>query len=98
MATLTEKDWEVQVNEQLLISFYAELRNGIVNDVFVTINLDGFHVTWATAHQHSLIRVYEIGKLTNDWLRVGNLLGKDQFKAVEDSLKSFLNENLTFNN
>lgn len=97
MATLTEKEWQVEAG-LMTFDFFAELRNGIVNDVYVTISLDGFHVTWSPLQAHGMIRVYEIGKLTNDWLRLGVLVGDDTFEAVEASLKAFLNNNLTFNN
>lgn len=97
MATLTQKEWTVEVSDQLTIDFFAELRNGIVDDVYATINLDGFHVTWNPMHQHGLIRVYEIGKLTNDWIRLLALVGNQRFKA-EASLKEFLNTNLTYKN
>jgi len=97
MATLTEKEWNVEINEALTVDFYTELRNGIVNDIYAIVTLDGFHVTWSPLQAHGMIRVYEIGKLTNDWLRLQTLLGSN-FESVEASLKSFLNENLTFNN
>jgi len=97
MATLTEKEFTVEINNQLTIEFYAELRNSVVIDIYATINLDGFHVTWNSLHKNGMIRVYEIGKLTNDWIRVQSLLGNN-FEQVESSLKQFLNENLTFNN
>ena len=96
MATLTEKEWDVEVSEQLTVTFFAELRNGIVDDVYATINLDGFHVTWNRMQEHGMIRVYEIGKLTNDWIRLLALVGNQRFKA-EASLKEFLNTNLTYN-
>lgn len=97
MATLTEKEWTVIVNDQLTIEFYAELRNGIVSDVYATIDLDGFHVTWSPLQSNGMIRVYEIGKLTNDWVRLLNLTGS-QSAIVEASLKEFLNVNLTYPN
>lgn len=96
MATLTEKEWQVE-SGLIQFDFFAELRNGIVTEVFVTVSLDGFHVTWSPLHKAGMIRVYEVSKLTNDWLRLGVLVGSS-FEAVEASLKSFLNENLTFNN
>lgn len=97
MGKLTEKEWTVIVNDQLTIEFYAELINGIVCDVYATIDLDGFHVTWSPLHRHGLIRVYEIGKMTNDWIRLLSLTGT-QSEIVEASLKEFLNLNLTYKN
>lgn len=97
MAKLTEKEWSVEVSEQLKINFFAELRNGIVSDVYATVKLDGFNVTWNPFQAHGLIRVYEIGKLTNDWIRLLSLVGNQRFKA-EASLKEFLNSNLTYPN
>ena len=96
MATLTEKEWTVE-SGLMTFDFFAELRNGIVTEVFVTVSLDGFHVTWSPLHKAGMIRVYEVSKLTNDWLRLGVLVGSS-FGDVEASLKVFLNENLTFNN
>jgi hypothetical protein len=97
MATLTEKEWDLEVSNQLKASFYAELRNGIVSDVYCILDVDGFHVTWSPMHKNGMIRVYEIGKLTNDWLRLLNLVGTESAKVIEESLKGFLNSNLTYN-
>lgn len=96
MATLTEREWHIE-SGFMTFDFFAEMRNNVVTEVFVTVYLDGFHVTWSPFHKAGMIRVYEIGKLTNDWLRLGILVG-NSFEPVEDSLKDFLNENLTFNN
>jgi hypothetical protein len=96
MATLTEKEWQVE-SGLMQFDFFAELRNGVVTEVFVTVSLDGFHVTWSPLHKAGMIRVYEVSKLTNDWLRLGILVGSS-FGDIEASLKSFLNDNLTFNN
>ena len=96
MATLTEKEFEVEVNRQLTVKFYAELRNGIVSDINALVDLDGFHVTWSPMHHHGLIRIYEIGKLTNDWIRLLSLVG-DQAPVLETAVKEFLNGNLTYN-
>lgn len=97
MATLTEKEWDLEVADQLRVVFYAELRNGIVSDVYAIIDLDGFHVTWSPLHTNGMIRVYEIGKLTNDWLRLLNLVGPESANVIEASLKGFLASNLTYN-
>lgn len=96
MAVLTEKEWSVSVN-QIDAEFYAEMSDGVVVDVYVTLKIDGFNVTWSSSHQHGLIRVYEIGKVTNDWVRLLSLVG-DQAPIIEQSLKVFLNENLTYKN
>lgn len=96
MATLTEKEWEIEVSDQLKVTFFAELRNGIVADVYAIVDIDGFHVTWSPMHTAGMIRVYEVGKLTNDWIRLLALVGNQRFK-MEASLKEFLNANLTFN-
>jgi hypothetical protein len=96
MATLTEKEWQIE-SGLMAFDFFAELRNGVVTEVFVTVSLDGFHVTWSPFHKAGMIRVYEVSKLTNDWLRLGVLVG-NSFGPVEASLKAFLNDNLTFNN
>lgn len=98
MAILTEQEWTVFVSDQLEASFFAELRNNVVSDVYCIISLDGFHVTWSPLHGHGMIRVYEIGKLTNDWLRLLNLVGPESAKAIEASLKAFLDTNLTYKN
>lgn len=96
MATLTDQEWDVEVSEQLKVTFFAELRNGIVSDVYAILDIDGFHVTWSPLHTIGMIRVYEIGKLTNDWVRLLALVnGAD---VIEVSLKEFLNSNLTYPN
>ena len=97
MATITEKEWNLEVANQLKVSFFAELRNGIVHNVYCILDIDGFHVTWSTLHHFGMIRVYEIGKLTNDWLRLLNLVGTESASIIEASLKGFLNSNLTYN-
>lgn len=95
MATLTEKEWDVEVSDQLKITFFAELRNGVVSEVYAIVDIDGFHVTWSPFHTAGMIRVYEIGKLTNDWIRLLSLVaGPD---VIEASMKDFLNSNLTYN-
>lgn len=98
MAILTEKEWSVEVGNMIKAEFYAELRNNIVSDVYVRFCIDGFNVTWSSRHEHGLIRVYEIGKVTQDWLRLLELIGEKQAEQIEASLKGFLNSNLTFNN
>lgn len=97
MATLTEKEWTVQVNEKLKVNFFAELRNSIVTEIYAIVELDGFHVTWSPLHKHGMIRIYEISKLTYDWIRLLSLVGNQRFK-MEASIKEFLNTNLTYNN
>lgn len=99
MATLTEKEWTVD-SDMIEASFYAELRDNIVCDVYVTLHIDGFVVTWNQRHKnnHGLICVYEIGKLTQDWIRLLALIGKDNASIIEQSLKDFLNSNLTYKN
>ena len=98
MATLTEEEWEIEAGNQVTASFFAELRNNVVNDVYCILDLDGFHVTWSPIHRNGMIRVYEIGRLTSDWLRLLNLVGPESAKAIEASLKEFLNSNLTYTN
>lgn len=96
MATLTEKEWEIEVSDQLKITFFAEMRNGVVSYVYAIVDIDGFHVTWSPMHTAGMIRVYEVGKLTNDWIRLLALVsGSD---VIEASLKEFLNSNLTYPN
>ena len=97
MATITEKEWDLEVANQLKVSFFAELRNGIVCDVYCILEIDGFHVTWSPMHKNGMVRVSEIGKLTNDWLRLLNLVGPESASIIEASLKEFLNSNLTYN-
>lgn len=98
MATITEKEWKVEIGNMIKAEFYAELRNNIVSDVYVRLMIDGWIVTWNSRHEHGLIRVYEIGKVTQDWLRLLELIGEKQAQQIEASLKEFLNSNLTFNN
>ena len=96
MAILTEKEWTVE-SGLMQFDFFAELRNGVVTEVYVTVSLDGSNVTWSPLHKAGMIRVYEVSNLTNDWLRLSVLVG-NSFGPVEASLKSYLNQNLTFNN
>ena len=97
MARLTEKEWTVE-SGLITADFYAELRNGIVSQVYLRLSIDGFYVTWNIRHQHSMICVYEIGKLTQDWVRFLGLVGDDKAAPIEKSLQKFLNDNLTFKN
>lgn len=98
MAILTEKEWEIEGGNQVTATFFAELRNNVVSDVYCILRIDGFNVTWSMLHEHGMIRVYEIGRLTNDWLRLLNLVGPESAKAIEASLKAFLDSNLTYKN
>lgn len=97
MGFITEKEWTIDVSRNLKVDFFAKLDNNVVAEIFVKIDLDGFYVTWNPLHNHSMIPVYFLGKLENNWIMLLDLLG-DQSKVVEESLKEFLNNNLTYKN
>lgn len=97
MARLTEKEWEVE-SGLVRAEFYAELRNDIVSEVWVILNLDGTNVTWSLAHMHGMIPVFCLYRLTDDWARLLTLVGPELAEKLESSMKSFLNSNLTHSN
>jgi hypothetical protein len=94
MAILKEKEWIVK-SGMITANFYAEFRNHYLSEVYCNLQIDGFNVTWSSRHHHGNIRVYEIGKVTQDWIR---LLALIRNESVEKSLKEFINNNLTFDN
>ena len=95
MATLTEKEFEISLNGLLKVSVFATLRDGVIDEIYVTLDLDGFHVTWSPLHKNGMIRVYENGKFTSDYRRMAHLIGWD-FKTLDEAIKKFLSENKTY--
>ena len=95
MATLTEKEFEVSLNGLLKASVFATLRNGVVDEIYVILDLDGFHVTWSFLHKNGMIRVYEIGNFTFDYSRIESLICSD-FKTLDEAIMKFLAENKTY--
>ena len=95
MATLTEKEFELSLNSLLKASVFATLRNGVVDEIYVILDLDGFHVTWSPLHKNGMIRVYENGGFTSDYRRMAHLIGWD-FNALNEAIIKFLAENKTY--
>ena len=95
MATLTEKEFEISLNGLLKASVFATLRNGVVDEIYVTLDLDGFHVIWSPLHKNGMIRIYEIGKFTHDYRRMESLICGD-FKTLDQAINKFLSENKTY--
>jgi len=95
MATLTEKEFEVSLNALLKASVFAILRNGLVDEIYVILDLDGFHVTWSPLHKSGMIRVYENGGFTGEYLRMHTLICGD-FAPLNEAIKKFLAENKTY--
>ena len=95
MATLTEKEFEVSLNGLLKASVFATLRDGVVDEMYVIFDLDGFHITWSPLQSNGLIRIYEIGKFTNDYRRMESLICGD-FETLDQAINKFLSENKTY--
>lgn len=94
MAIVTEKNWTVEVNGMLSVEFESVKYNGVLSTVNITIDLDNFICSWGS---NGKTLVYENNQLTKEWLRLEALLGSN-FKPIEDSLKKYLNDNLTNDN
>jgi len=94
MAIVTENNWTVEVNGMLSVEFETVKHNGILSKVNIRIDLDNYLCSW---HLYGITLVYENNQLTKEWLRLEALLGSN-FKPVEDSLKKYLNGNLTNDN
>ena len=65
---------------------YAEFSDGVLEDVYLSIKIDGYPVTWSPFQKHGEIQVVSMGSLCRDWERLLALINPVYGKMIQDAL------------